>query len=234
MKRVFAFAFALAMLALGAGSAMAHPLGNFSINHLSQVAISSDRVVVHYTLDQAEIPTFQERGLSRSAVIARKQAAIARGLRLTVDGRRVTLLPQPGARLSFPPGQGGLRLTRVELDLAATVHDPARVSFADETFPGRVGWKNVIVEHGNGTAVRSSVPATDPTNGLRSYPADALSSPLNRRTASFRVDAGAGTISAPRGRDAGPTSANRSGDGLAGVFSNAADGKGVLVFLLLA
>jgi ABC-type nickel/cobalt efflux system permease component RcnA len=34
--------------------------------------------------------------------------------------------------------------------------------------------------------------------------------------------------------DAGPTTHNRSGDGLAGVFSDAADGKGVLLFLLLA
>ena len=57
---------------LVAGSASAHPLGNFSINHLSRVSISSDRVAVHYILDQAEIPTFQERGLGRAQVRARK------------------------------------------------------------------------------------------------------------------------------------------------------------------
>ena len=46
---------------LAPSPASAHPLGNFTINHLSQVRISSDRVEVHYILDQAEIPTFQER-----------------------------------------------------------------------------------------------------------------------------------------------------------------------------
>jgi ABC-type nickel/cobalt efflux system permease component RcnA len=218
----------------GAASAAAHPLGNFSINHLSQVSISTDRVDVRYTLDQAEIPTFQERGLGPQRVLARKRSEIVRGLRLTVDGRAVALAPEPGARISFPPGQGGLKLTRVELALSARVSHPRRVSFADETFPGRVGWKDVIVHAGRGTAVKSTVPSTDPTDELRSYPADMLSSPLDRRTASFRVAPGSGTVSAPRGLDAGPTTHNRSGDGLAGVFADAASGQGVLLFLLLA
>jgi ABC-type nickel/cobalt efflux system permease component RcnA len=233
-RGAFALAACTAALAGSAGSASAHPLGNFSINHLSQVSISDGRVAVHYTLDQAEIPTFQERGLSRGQVLARKQAEIARGLQLTVDGKRVVLAIRPGARLSFPPGQGGLKLTRVELELSARISSPKRVAFADETFPGRVGWKDVIVQPGRGTAVKSSVPATDPTHGLRSYPADMLSSPLDRRTATFTVTPGSGTVSAPRGLDAGATTHNRSGDGLAGVFADAADGKGVLLFLLLA
>jgi nickel/cobalt transporter (NicO) family protein len=222
------------LCAFAAASASAHPLGNFSINHLSQVSISSDRIAVHYTLDQAEIPTFQERGLGRERILARKQAAIARGLHLTVDGRRVLLAVGPGARIAFPPGQGGLKLTRVELDLSAPVDAPKRVVFADETFPGRVGWKDLIVRPGSGTAVKSSVPATDPTRGLTAYPQDKLTSPLDRRSASFTVTPGNGTVSAPRGLDAGPSTQNRSGDGLAGVFSDAANGKGVLLFLLLA
>src|SRR3954451_23894357 len=224
----------IVLAAFGTDSASAHPLGNFSINHLSQVSISSDRVAVHYVLDQAEIPTFQERGLGPRKVLARKEAEIERGLRLTADGRPVALTLQPGAQISFPPGQGGLRLTRVELDLAAAVQSAHRVVFADQTFLGRIGWKAVIVHSGHGTAVRSSVPEGDPTNGLRSYPADMLSSPLDQRTASFTVAPGSGTVSAPRGMDAGDTTHNRSGDGLAGVFADAANGKGVLLFLLLA
>jgi ABC-type nickel/cobalt efflux system permease component RcnA len=223
-----------AIAAFGAPGASAHPLGNFSINHLSAVSISSDRVAVHYTLDQAEIPTFQERGLGAQRVLARKRAEIERRLRLVVNGRAIPLTVEPGGRISFPPGQGGLKLTRVQLDLGASVRDPRRVEFSDETFPGRVGWKDVIVHAGRGTAVKSSVPATDPTNGLRSYPADKLSSPLDRRSATFTVTPGSGTVSAPRGLDAGPTTTNRSGDGLAGVFADAANGKGVLLFLLLA
>src|SRR3954447_13675263 len=233
-RRGLALVASLAALAFAPATASAHPLGNFSINHLSEVSISSDRIAVHYILDQAEIPTFQERGLGTARVLQRKQAEIARGLRLTVDGLHIPLAVQPGARISFPPGQGGLRLTRVELDLAAQVDAPKRVAFADQTFLGRVGWKDVIVQPGRGTGVKSSVPASDPTHGLRAYPKDMLSSPLDRRTAAFTVAPGSGTVSAPRGLDAGGTTHNRSGDGLAGVFADAASGQGVLLFLLLA
>src|SRR3954465_3290533 len=104
MKRVL---LALVALALLAPAASAHPLGNFTINHLSRVAVSSDRVDVTYLLDQAEIPTFRERarlppsrgrGLPPATVLARKRAEALRHLILTVDGRRVTLALQPGGR----------------------------------------------------------------------------------------------------------------------------------------
>jgi nickel/cobalt exporter len=43
-------------------TASAHPLGNFSVNHVTTVRISEDEVRLRYLLDQAEIPTVQERG----------------------------------------------------------------------------------------------------------------------------------------------------------------------------
>jgi ABC-type nickel/cobalt efflux system permease component RcnA len=46
---------------------------------------------------------------------------------------------------------------------------------------------------------------------------------------------GAGTVIAPNGHvDRSATTRNRSGDGFAGIFADAAAGKGVLLFLLLA
>ena len=62
MKRVLAAVFAATLLAPAAASA--HPLGNFSVNHLTEVRVTAQRTDVLYILDQAEIPTFQERGLS--------------------------------------------------------------------------------------------------------------------------------------------------------------------------
>ena len=44
---------ALLALALLPATASAHPLGNFSINHLTQVSVSADRVDVTYVLDGA-------------------------------------------------------------------------------------------------------------------------------------------------------------------------------------
>jgi ABC-type nickel/cobalt efflux system permease component RcnA len=235
MRRLVLLLLAVAaLLVVSAPSASAHPLGNFSINHLDRLKVSADRVDVTYILDQAEIPTFQERGLSPAQVLARKRAEVSRRLVLTVDGRRVPLTFAPGAQISYPPGQGGLKLTRVVLPLTARVAHPRAVSLHDGTFPGRVGWKAIVAAPGSGTDVRSNVPATDPTGGLRSYPKSSLSSPLDERDAALSVKPGDGQLTAPRGDGTVATTHNRSGDGFAGVFADAAAGKGVLVFFLLA
>jgi ABC-type nickel/cobalt efflux system permease component RcnA len=233
MRRALVVLLVLAGLGVLAPSAMAHPLGNFSINHLSKVKVSDDRVDVLYVLDEAEIPTTEQRGLSRAELIERKQAELRRNLSLVVDGRRVELR-RLEPRLNFPSGQAGLETTRFEQPLRAPVSDPRRVQLRDNTFADRVGWKAVVSEPGSGTAVRTNAPSGDPTNGLRRYPEDLLDSPLDRREASFLVQPGAGTLVAPRS-EGGETSTTRTGgDGFAGIFEDAASGEGVLVLLLLA
>ena len=225
---------AVVALALLPAAASAHPLGNFSVNHLSQVSVSSDRVDVRYILDEAEIPTFQQRSLSDAELLRRKQAEVERRLALTVDGRRVALRPAAAASIAHPEGQGGLKTTRVEIPLAAKVDAPKKVELRDGTFPGRVGWKAIVVEPGEGTAVRSSAPASDPTNGLRTYPEDLLKSPSDLRSASFGVQPGSGTV-AGAGRDEVRRGGDRAADnGLTKVFSDAASGEGVLLLLLLS
>ena len=236
MRRAFLAAIATALVAvMAAPAAHAHPLGNFSINHITEVEVSADEVQALYILDQAEIPTFQERGSSPAAVLERKRAEVGRGLTLHVDGRKVPLRFSGSGRVTFLPGQGGLRVTRVELPLTAAVSDPRRVELRDDTFGDRVGWKAIVPKPGDGTAVRANVPATDPTGGLRSYPDDMLHSPLDERSASLSVEPGAGTVTAPRLEGGGSaTTTNRAGDGLAKLFGDAAAGDGVLVLLLLA
>ena len=234
-RLLLAAALAVALLALAAPGAMAHPLGNFSINHLSTVSVSADRVDVRYILDQAEIPTVQERGLSRDQVLERKLAEVEDGLALTVDGRPAELRRVAAPRLSFPPGAGGLETTRLELRLRAAVDAPRRVSLVDSTFSGRVGWKAIVAAPGEGTSVRTRTPSGDPTNGLRSYPEDLLSSPPDLRTAAFSVSPGNGELTAPRAEGGRQVSTSRTGeDGFAGLFERAAAGEGVLLVLLLA
>ncbi|HWM08977.1 MAG TPA: sulfite exporter TauE/SafE family protein [Solirubrobacteraceae bacterium] len=223
---------AVAALALLPAAASAHPLGNFSVNHLSQVSVSSDRVDVRYVLDEAEIPTFQQRAVGDAALLQRKQAEVSKRLVLTVDGSRVALRPAGAASIAHPPGDGGLKTTRIELPLRAAVDSPSRVELTDGTFPGRVGWKAVVVSPGEGTAVKSSAPADDPTGGLRRYPEDLLESPADTRRATFAVAPGAGTVEAPDGKRSGE--APHDGDGLAATFSDAASGEGVLILLLLS
>ena len=144
---------------LAPAAAQAHPLGNFTVNRLAVVGVSGDRVDVRWILDQAEIPTFQERGRPAAAVLALKRAEALRGLRLRVDGAAVALrLSSPG-EISFPKGQGGLRTTRVELLLTARVRDPRQVTLSDATFGDRLGWRSIIPVAGEGTATRSNLPA---------------------------------------------------------------------------
>lgn len=227
--------------------AHAHPLGNFSVNHVTTVRISEDEVRLRYLLDQAEIPTLQERSLSRAELLARKRAEVLRGLALTVDGTRVPLRPvgdESGhsgrsadrtARVSFPPGSGGLPTSRFEFRLTAPVDSPRTVRLRDDTFEDRIGWRAIVAAPGEGTAVRTGAPSGDPTNGLRRYPEDLLSSPLDRREASFSVRPGAGTLVAPRSEGGDyVASGGREEDGFAGLFERASAGEGVLVLLLLA
>jgi nickel/cobalt exporter len=222
---------ALLALALLPAAASAHPLGNFSVNHLSQVSVSTDRVDVRYILDEAEIPTFQQRAVGDAELLRRKQAEVERRLALTVDGERVALRPAGTGTIAHPEGQGGLRTTRIELPLTAAVDAPERVELRDDTVPGRVGWKAIVVAPGRGTDVRASVPAEDPTNGLRDYPEDLLSSPSDVRDASFAVRPGAGTVQAADGKRSGEAH-SASEDGLTKAFSDAAAGRGVLLILL--
>ena len=219
--------------------AHAHPLGNFTVNRLSVISVSSDRVDVRWILDQAEIPTFQERGRTPAAILTAKREQALRGLRLRVDGRAVALRPSAPGRISFPDGQGGLRTTRVELLLSARVRDARRVILSDTTFADRLGWRSIIAARGDGTATRSSLPATEPTRRLRSYPAALLDSPADQRSIALTVEPGDGTLVAPRADGAGlATTGDRGADradaGFAGLFDDAAAGEGTLILLLLA
>jgi nickel/cobalt exporter len=233
---------AIAVVLICAPAAAAHPLGNFSINHQTRVKISRDRIELLYILDQAEIPTFQERKLSGRETLRRKVREVDENLHLIVNGKRVR--PRTGrGRISFPRGQGGLQITRVEVPL--TYRARARVvEVRDLTFLGRVGWADIVALPGRGTRVRTSVSSADPTNGLRTYRGITLQDVSDQRVGRFAVAAGRGTLAVPRA-EAGPApppagSSSRSTDdrtaenGLAGLFEDASAGKGVFVLMLLA
>jgi len=234
---IVVLAIAAAGLALPGAPASAHPLGNFTVNRLDVVSVSRDRVDVRWVLDQAEIPTFRERGLAPAAVLARKRADALRGLHVTAGGRPLVLRPTGPGRISFPAGQGGLPTTRVELSLSAARPSAGRsLRVRDDGEPGRIGWRSIVVVPGRGTAVRTDVPSEDVTNGLRAYPKDLLSDPADVRAAALTVRAGSGTVTAPAARGHGlQTTRERGGDGgFTRIFADAAAGRGVLVFLLLA
>jgi ABC-type nickel/cobalt efflux system permease component RcnA len=243
-----ALACAVAAVALGASqAALAHPLGNFTTNQLAQVRIGAGEARVHYVLDQAEIPSFQQlqrydgngsgaidTAGERRQVLGNLLGEISSGLELTANGRPVPLRSLRGPQLAVPPGQGGLSLTRVEAWFATALLARTRqVELTNDAFAGHVGWDAIQILPGEGTDVSSSVPATDPTNGLRAYPENLLSSPPSDRRATFEVTPGSGQVTAPSGPTGGEATADRSLDG----FANALAGgntHGLLIIFLLA
>jgi nickel/cobalt exporter len=90
MRKLVLLAAAVCALAVTA-AASAHPLGNFTINRFARVEVAGDRLYVRYVLDMAEIPTYEARqqGVDPRAYAAR----LARGLRVSLDGRPVALVP---------------------------------------------------------------------------------------------------------------------------------------------
>jgi nickel/cobalt exporter len=205
VRRLVALATVVAALAAPA-VASAHPLGNFTVNRFSRIALSGERIYVLYVLDMAEIPTFQARShvaaRGTQGYARRTSMRLLRGLSLAVGGRPVALR-ELGHALAFPPGQAGLRTTRLEAvygsgPLAGGASD---LRYRDSNFAGRIGWSEVIVTADSGARLRSaSVPASSASDELRAYPKDLLQSPLavTGAAASFLPGAGPGVPPAMR------------------------------------
>jgi nickel/cobalt transporter (NicO) family protein len=201
----------LAVLAAGlvaAPAALAHPLGNFTTNRYSELDVSGDRVYVLYVLDLAEIPTFQQRAKLRrvgKAAYGRRLASEVGGrLRLTADGRRVTLGPLRHT-LAFPPGVGNLKTTRLEALFSSALpeREVLDLAYRDATYPGRIGWKEVVVRGRDGARIVSSTaPARSVSARLRAYPDGLLDSPRDVREARAQVKTGA-SAGAPPGLSSG-------------------------------
>jgi len=176
------------------GAAAAHPLGNFTVNHYSGIELAGNRVYIHYVLDLAEIPTFQEGDRVRAPGFAER---MARGLDLRIDGRRAPLRALEH-EFNFRPGAGGLKTLRFEAVYVSTRTGSA-LAFDDRNFEGRIGWREVIVRARDGARlVDSTVPATSESNALRAYPKNLLSSPLDVTSATATYKPGVEPGAPPR------------------------------------
>lgn len=175
---------AVACLVL-AGTAAAHPLGNFTTNHYDEVVLSGNRAYVVTVLDLAEIPTFQARSLlrerGRAGYASDLIRRVIRGLELELDGRQRELRPV-ARRLTFPVGAAGLRTTRLEvvLDAGPLAGGEHAISLRSTSFQGRIGWREIVISAERGARLsESTVPSTGVSGRLRSYPRALLSSPLD-------------------------------------------------------
>jgi cytochrome c biogenesis protein CcdA len=204
VKRLALAAAVLAALAAPA-AALAHPLGNFTVNRYARVQPSGDRVYVLYVLDMAEIPTFQAGKIDARAYARR----IARGAELSVDGRPTRLVAGATA-LAHPAGAGGLRTTRLEVVLEGPVlSGPGAIRYRDTNDAERIGWREIVV----GKDARSA------SDELRAYPKDLLQSPLDERSVAVTLAPGTGPATPPTPRHAALLGLIVTATHTAGVFA---------------
>lgn len=197
-----------ALILLLPREASAHPLGNFTINHYSRLDFTEEEARVTYVLDLAEVPTLQQKGRldadgdgelsdeESAAYLDGELDALAKGLRLEV-GDEVLPLRVLDRSAAYRPGQGGLPILRIEARFLAELPKDweGAASYADDNYEDRIGWREIVVRGGPGVSVEdSTAPATGVSDELRSYPRDMLSSPLDRREATFTLAPGNGTV----------------------------------------
>lgn len=122
MRRMQIFlALCLALLSIPEVEAVAHPLGNFSVNQYSALRISKGEIAIRYVVDMAEIPTFQEiqeagltpmAGAASASYLLRKVENLREGLALEVNGRKIALRTET-REILFPEGAGGLPTMKI-------------------------------------------------------------------------------------------------------------------------
>jgi len=183
---------------------LAHPMGNFSISHYSNLKVEGSGVELTYIIDMAEVPTFQEKPEldansdgslghdEKERYLAKKVDLLTRGLRLTVNGVGLKLR-EISRQFDLLPGGLNLPTTKIKLHLRADYSRPLleevnSLEFQDSNFAGRLGWKEIVAQAANGAElVESSVPASDKTQELSVYPEDPTVSPPQDLTARLKI-----------------------------------------------
>ncbi|MCI0625613.1 MAG: hypothetical protein L0387_28865 [Acidobacteria bacterium] len=187
---------------LSAMAAFSHPMGNFSISHYARLTLGPQAIDLLYIIDMAEIPAFQEKPSvdlngngsietsEQDAYLSRKAGKLTEGLVIRLNGRRC-----PAARVSqqLELLPGGLNLPTLKITLnyritldAAELKDLNVLEYQDTNFPGRVGWKEIVVHSQGVDLLESSAGAADQSQQLTSYPEDPAIRPPEDLAASIK------------------------------------------------
>ena len=136
-------------------------LGNFTVNQYSGLELRADRIDVRHVVVFGQLPALRELHLAdadgdgvttqaeRDAYAERLAETLAGDLRVSVDGVRIPLHAKRWTT-SLPPEQSGFSL-RVEVDFAgdlpaATGSSIRALTFANDNYAGRFGWREIAVQ----------------------------------------------------------------------------------------
>jgi nickel/cobalt transporter (NicO) family protein len=206
------------LLIIVASSALAHPLGNFSVNQYSGIDVGSGEIRILQVLDLAEIPTFQATAAMDSnadgklsddelAVYMNRITPEYTGrLSLFLDDRPIQFAVTNQAA-QVKKGEGDLPIVNFRWELVAKLPDGyerGRIRFENGNNKDRVGWNEIVVRPAAGINVYDSTAfGSSVTDELSTFPVQTLESPLAERSAEFSftnglVPAGSKPL---RGRD---------------------------------
>lgn len=194
------FSLGLSLALLVPAVALAHPLGNFTVNRYSRLEVTNDQMRLVYIVDMAEIPAHQERAQidqnhdgtldasEQQAYVDQLITTLADQLVLRLNGQAQAWQLE-SQELTFPEGQAGLPTLRLVTHWTTPLTEQATVwqaDYHDASFPDRLGWQEIVVQgSASATVEESSVAATDASQELRVYPDNLLQSPLAIKEATF-------------------------------------------------
>ncbi|MET8071635.1 sulfite exporter TauE/SafE family protein [Streptomyces sp. NPDC005271] len=209
---------AVGLVVLPAGTADAHPLGNFTVNRYDGLVVAPGALRVDHVEDLAEIPAAQAKPqidrdgddtLSQRELAAwaqRRCASAARGARLAVRGREVPVRAGRAEALNRP-GQADLPTLRVECRLTAALPrgERATVAYRPQDIGGGPGWRELTAQGDRMTLTDSDVPQDSVSRRLTGYPKGQLDSPSDQRSATLRVKPGGPALAASAAEREEPT-----------------------------
>ncbi len=172
------------LFSLAAAIALAHPMGNFSVNHYTRLELGPTAVDVTYVLDLAETPGYQllkswkldASGWKGIAAETLEQNATSqarewiRGLDFRAGGKKIE--PElVRAEIKLSEGVDALPMARITSTLR--IADAGRsLEFADHNFPDRSGWKEIVIGARDGAQiVQASHDNVERSQALTRYPA---------------------------------------------------------------
>ncbi len=201
MRKLCALVFAGAA-AMPALDAVAHPLGNNSVNRQSALTVAPGEIELRYRMDLAEIPALLEaqsadRDGDGTASRAEWQAHSSRWafdvlphLFLRLDGTPLALTLRDH-RFKVLPGEANLATLQLEAVYSAPLSGAAtraRLEYSDRYRPERGGWKEIYIRPAAGAAIeRASVPQADRSGGLTDFSLPLVASRPNELAASATI-----------------------------------------------
>jgi len=191
-----------------ASRVIAHPMGNFSINHYAHFTIGPGELALRYVLDMAEIPTVAERrrmNLDTSGKITETEKNAYLSSEIRELRSKLTLSVSDGSpqwmlgdeKLEFKPGAGGLDTMRLTFTLTTRLprlqSGGRLVVYSDANFLERTGWKEIVATADPGVALlHCTASLADRSGELTNYPVDPALAPPQQTNAEFTMVAVAG------------------------------------------